>query len=277
MSIIPAVVLGLLQGAAEFLPVSSSGHLVLARALMGLEDVPVLFDVMLHLATLAVVLWVFRRRIAGILGAFMRALRRRGREDDGALLGLALRLVTASAVTAVLGLAADGLSFKNAPAVVGLCLIITAVVLLFTRRGGAGGAGRIGETEGIKRIDMRHSFILGTAQGLGVLPGISRSGITIGTGLLLGLDRKTAGEFSFLLSIPAVLGAFLFSLKDAAELIPAVPPASAAAGFLAALVSGYASLKLLRMLVNSGRIWVFSVYLFPVGVWALAWFGGFWG
>lgn len=274
MSIIPAVVLGLLQGAAEFLPVSSSGHLVLARALMGLEDVPVLFDVMLHLATLAVVLWVFRGRIAEILGAFMRTLRRRGRKEDGALLGLALRLVTASAVTALLGLAADGLSFKNAPAVVGLCLIITAVVLLFTRRGGAGGAER---TEGIKRIDMRHSFILGTAQGLGVLPGISRSGITIGTGLLLGLDRKTAGEFSFLLSIPAVLGAFLFSLKDAAELIPAVPPTSAAAGFLAALVSGYASLKLLRMLVNSGRIWVFSVYLFPVGVWALAWFGGFWG
>ena len=263
MSIIQAVVLGLLQGAAEFLPVSSSGHLVLARALMGLEDVPVLFDVMLHVATLAVVLWVFRGPIAGILGAFMRAVRRRGREGDGAHLVLALRLAAASTVTAVLGLGAEALSFKNVPAVVGVCLIVTAVVLLFTRRCGGAGAGR---------LDMRRSLVLGAAQGLGVLPGISRSGITIGTGLLLGLDRKTAGEFSFLLSIPAVLGAFLFSLKDAAELIPAVPVASAAAGFAAALVSGYASLKLLLMLVNSGRIWVFSVYLFLVGGWAVVWF-----
>lgn len=266
MSILQALLLGLLQGAAEFLPVSSSGHLVLARTLMGLDDIPVLFDVLLHLATLGVVMWVFRARIAAVLGAVMRLLRRRSRGGDGPLLILALCLITASAVTALLGTALQRLNFANPPALVGLCFILTAAVLLSTRwcRG----------TRSLEGMGIRRSLVLGAAQGAAVLPGISRSGITIAAGLLLGLDRKAAGEFSFLLSIPAVIGAFLFSLKDVAELIPAVPPAAAAAGFLAALASGYGSLKLLLFLMNWGRIRLFALYLLPMGIWVLLRFAG---
>jgi undecaprenyl-diphosphatase len=116
-------------------------------------------------------------------------------------------------------------------------------------------------------------IVLGIAQGIGVFPGISRSGITISTGMLVGLDRRSAGDFSFLLSIPAVGGAFLLTLKDLTELSVSVPFSSIAAGFLAALAAGYAALKLLLWLVNSGRLWIFSIYLVPAGIWGIVHFG----
>jgi undecaprenyl-diphosphatase len=114
---------------------------------------------------------------------------------------------------------------------------------------------------------------MGFAQGLGVFPGISRSGITISAGLLSGLDRKAAGEFSFLLSIPAVGGAFLLSLRDISTLGSSVPLPSLGFGFLAALAAGYASLKFLLWLISSGRLWIFALYLIPAGIWGLVRFG----
>jgi undecaprenyl-diphosphatase len=125
----------------------------------------------------------------------------------------------------------------------------------------------------IESIGWGRALLIGAAQGVGVFPGISRSGITIGSGMLSGLHRKAAGEFSFLLSLPAVGGAFLLSLKDAAELSSSVPAISLIAGFAAALLAGYASLKLLLRLIADGRLWIFALYLVPAGVLGLIHFG----
>ncbi len=265
MSIIQGILLGILQGVTEFLPVSSSGHLVLARAVMGLDEIPVLFDVILHISTLLVVIWVFRQRVWGILAALGRLVVGKKREEDRPFLQLALKLVGASAVTAVLGLGISALDVREDPGLVSALLLVTAVILLVSMRGRG--------SRSIEEIGWGQSLVMGFAQGLGVFPGISRSGITIGSGLLCGLDRKAAGEFSFLLSIPAIGGAFLLSLKDAAELGSTVPAVSLIAGFLAALVAGYASLKLLLWLISDGRLWIFAIYLVPVGIWGIIRFG----
>jgi undecaprenyl-diphosphatase len=265
MNILQAVLLGLLQGVTEFLPVSSSGHLVLARALMNINEIPVLFDVILHMATLVVVIWFFRRRVGGILAALYRFVVRRSTEKDQPNLVLALQLAGASVITAVIGLGISSLDIREEPGMVSLLLLFTAAILLVSLRSREG--------RSIENVGWGRALIMGTAQGLGVFPGISRSGITIGTGLFTGLDRKAAGEFSFLLSIPAIGGAFLLSLKDAAELSEAVPGVSLAVGFAAALAAGYASLKLLLWLIADGRLWIFAVYLIPVGIWGLIHFG----
>jgi len=264
MSFIQSVLLGVLQGIAEFLPVSSSGHLVLARAFMGLEEIPVLFDVILHLATLVVVIWVFRARIGAILAALGRLVVRRNTPDDRDHLILALQLVAASAATAVIGVGISVLGIRDDPVLVSALLIATALVLVSTilARG----------VRPLEQTGWRSALIMGIAQGFGVFPGISRSGITIASGLLSGLDRRAAGEFSFLLSIPAIFGAFLFSLKDAGDLASSVPPLSLLGGFLAAMIAGYASLRLLLRLVAGGRLWIFAIYLVPVGVWSLVHF-----
>jgi undecaprenyl-diphosphatase len=148
---------------------------------------------------------------------------------------------------------------------VSLLLLVTALILTATLRSRG--------NRPIEGIGWGRSLFIGAAQGIGVFPGISRSGITIGSGMLIGLDRKAAGEFSFLLSIPAVGGAFLLSLKDAAELSSSVPVSSLIAGFIAALAAGYASLKLLLWLIADGRLWVFALYLVPAGLWGLIHFG----
>jgi undecaprenyl-diphosphatase len=258
MTMIQAALLGLLQGLTEFLPVSSSGHLVLARGLMGLADVPVLFDVVLHVATLVVVVWAFRRRIGAILAALGRAVVRRTREGDRTNLVLAGYLAAASAVTAAMGLGMSRFGLPENPRTVSAMMLVTAALLLSTLFARP--------SRSAERLGWGRSLLLGAAQGIGVLPGISRSGITIGTGLWLGLDRESAGEFSFLLSLPAVGGAFLLSLKDAAELTEAVPALSLAAGFLAALAAGYGALRLLLWLVRRGRLWIFALYLVPLGI-----------
>ncbi len=265
MSVIQGLLLGILQGVTEFLPVSSSGHLVLARALMKIEEVPVLFDVILHLSTLLVVIWVFRARVWSLLAALGRLVSGRRRDQDAPALTLIVKLAAASAITAVMGLGVSALGFREKPAMVSLLLIVTAVILVVSLRGR-------GERS-LEGIGWGQSLIMGAAQGFGVFPGISRSGITISSGLLSGLSREAAGEFSFLLSIPAVGGAFLLSLKDLGELGSSVPFNSLAAGFLAAFAAGYASLKLLLWLISGGRLWVFAIYLVPVGIWGLVRFG----
>lgn len=261
MSVAQAIILGVLQGITEFLPVSSSGHLVLARAVMGVQEVPVLFDVVLHLATLFVVFWMFRVRIWNILSALGRLMFKGSMDEDKPLTRLSFQLVFGSCMTAALGFPLAALDVHDKPFLVGFFMVFTAFILLATLRAKG--------TRSVKNTGWMQFFLIGTAQGLGVLPGISRSGITIGTGLFLGLDRKTAGELSFLLSIPAVLGAFLLSLKDVEALGSVVAFPALMAGFFAALISGYVCLRLLLWLVSEGRLWVFAVYLVPMGLWVI--------
>ena len=264
MTILQSIFLGILQGIAEFLPVSSSGHLVLARTVMGLEEIPALFDVILHLATLIVVLWVFRQRVGAILAALGRFCVKKTQDSDRPQLILAMQILAASAITAAIGFGVEALDFRADPRMVSSLLIVTALILLLSARAAG--------TRNVETVGWKRFLLLGAAQGLGVFPGISRSGITIGTGLFCGLDRQAAGEISFLLSLPAVGGAFLLTLKDAGALGQLVPFSALVAGFVAALVAGYAALRLLLWLIADGRLWTFALYLIPMGFWGLWYF-----
>jgi undecaprenyl-diphosphatase len=232
---------------------------------MGLENVPVLFDVMLHMATLVVVIFFFRKRISDILRSIFRWAVRKADESDRPNLVLTLQLLAASFLTAVIGLGISSLEINEKPGVVSLLMIVTAVILLVSMLGRP-------ETD-IYSMGWGRSLLIGAAQGLGVFPGISRSGITIGSGLLLGVDRKSAGEFSFLLSIPAISGAFLLSVKDATGLSSSVPAVSLISGLAAAVAAGYFSLRLLMWIISGGKFWYFSFYLVPAGILGIIYFG----
>jgi undecaprenyl-diphosphatase len=258
MTVLQALLLGALQGVSEFLPISSSGHLVILRHMMGIAAIPVLFDVLLHVSTLLVICIVFRDRIYKVLVAVIRFLCRKKKEEDAPNLKLFIALVVATIVTGVVGL---GLSFLNVgqyPKIVSGLFIVTAIILIFSRY--ARGEREYGS------IGIREGLITGCAQGIGVLPGISRSGIVISASLGAGICREKAGEFAFLISVPAVLGAFILELRDAGELAAEVTSGALAAGMISSCVVGFISLKLLLRLLRSAKIHLFAFYLIPLGL-----------
>ncbi|MCL1818914.1 MAG: undecaprenyl-diphosphate phosphatase, partial [Spirochaetaceae bacterium] len=263
MTVLQAILFGCLQGIAEFLPISSSGHLVLLKGFFGLEDVPQLFDVLLHISSLLVILWVFRHRIAGLFAALGRFLMRKRKDGDELTLRLILAIITATFITGIVGLALKNFSAAlSARAVAGL-LLVTAGILLATRLWTRMAVRPRGEAcEGEKKLaaeeapgpGIRAGIITGLAQGIGVLPGVSRSGITISAALFAGVRRPAAGEFSFLLAVPAILGALLLSLRHTDELTAAVPPGALIAGMASALIASYISLRVLLRIIRGGRL-----------------------
>lgn len=267
MSLIQAVILGTIQGVAEFLPISSSGHLALTAYFFGQADVPLLFDVLLHLSTLAAVIIVFHAPILELLAVFGRFIVRKSRPEDADGLKMIVALLIATAVTAVIGFAikdlVDPAAFgpgkqKWFYVLVSCCLVLTGITLLIS--------GRFVPKKTRPVPSALQAVIVGLAQGVGVLPGISRSGSTIAASLFVGLDRKKAGEFSFLLSIPAILAAFMLELKDADTLVGSVSALPLAAGMLSAFVVGLVSLKFLLGLINRGKLSWFAAYLIPLGL-----------
>lgn len=258
MTILQALLFGALQGVTEFLPVSSSGHLAVLKSMLDLGEVPVLFDVILHIATLFVVIGVFRDRILRILRSLGRWIARRSDASDADQLRLTWVIIVATAVTAAVGLAANELNVAAQPKVVSALFVVTGALLVVGRF--------MHGREGYDALGLKHGLITGFGQGLGVLPGISRSGITITAALVAGLDRERAGEFAFLVAIPAILGAFVLTLKDAAALTSVVSIPALAVGFVAALAVGLGSLLLLLRLIKSARLYLFSFYLIPAGI-----------
>jgi undecaprenyl-diphosphatase len=254
-----AVWLGLIQGLTEFLPVSSSGHLVLGQSLLGIKEPALLFDISVHMGTLLAVLWVFR-------ADFWAMLRGLWAKDDEARQGrrLLFLVVAASIPTGIMGLL-----FKDdferlfaSPAAVGLALLTTGFFLMATRLIPAGRAD-------LKATGPLRAVIVGLAQGLAITPGLSRSGTTISVGLMLGMERRLAAHFSFVLSVPAVLGALLLHLKDLGpEAQVSMPPLLI--GALVACLSGYVALKLLLRIVQAGRLHWFAPYCWALGLTALA-------
>lgn len=258
MSVIEAVVLGAIQGLAEFLPVSSSGHLALASHFMKLDEVPLLFDILLHLATLGAVCFVFWRRIAELFLVLVRVITGKSGEADRSDRSIILALIAATAVTGVFGILLNDAVENLAPFWISCCLAITGVLLL--------ASGRIRPARTVEAPGLVRGLLIGLAQGIGVLPGISRSGITISASLFAGLDRKVAGEFSFLLSIPAILGAFILELKSADTLRGTVSATPLLAGMVTAFAVGYLSLRFLLALIRRGKLGWFALYLIPAGV-----------
>lgn len=258
MNHLQAITFGALQGLSEFLPISSSGHLVLLKNLFGLENVPRLFDVLLHGATLLVIFFVFRRRIGELLSVLGRFMLRRSAPGDAPGIRIIGVLLLATVFTGVLGMLIKDLGIEAYPKAVSALFLVTAAVLILTRRFD----GRSDE----ELPGVKEAAIIGIAQGIGVLPGISRSGITISAALFAGMNRKEAGEFSFLLAIPAIMGALVLSLKDARELTLMVSPGVLLSGLAAATLVGYISLRLLLRMIRGGRLYLFALYLIPLGL-----------
>jgi len=258
MTIIQAVILGAIQGVAEFLPVSSSGHLVVLKSIMHLQEVPRLFDIILHFATLLVVIIVFRETIIRLIKVLIRFLTRRLKEEDGGDLKLIGIVLLASVFTAAIGLGIESLDMSNHPKLVSGLFLLTAAILISTKftRG----------TRVYSNLKVKDGVITGIAQGFAVFPGISRSGLTIAAALGVGMDRKKAGEFSFILSLPAILGALLLEFKDFGELLETSSLLVLGAGFVTSFVVGLFSLILLLKLIRGGKLYLFSIYLIPLGI-----------
>lgn len=258
MSVAKAIILGIIQGIAEFLPVSSSGHLLVTRNLMDLGDVPVLFDIFLHIATLIVVLFVFRERILILFRSLGRWIIRKNDESDKYNLNMIILVLVATFFTGIIGYAIEKMEFFQNPKVVSVFFLVTAVLLWTTRYAKP--------RKDYSDIGAKDGILLGVAQGFGVIPGISRSGITISAGLLGGINRDRAGEISFIISIPAILGAFLLKIKDGGALLSEVSIPVLAIGFVTTMVVGYFSLIWLMKLIKGGRLYLFSFYLLIVGI-----------
>lgn len=263
-----AVLLGLLQGLAEFLPVSSSGHLLLVRKGLGVGEIPVLFDILLHVATLVVVVVVFRKQVWRLIRALPSLFRKTKTEDERRSLRMIGMLLLSTLITGVIGLSLSRLDFLDNPKLVSAGFLFTAVILVFSSfvRPPKNWIRSAGE------VSLLSALITGVAQGIGVLPGVSRSGSTISAAVLTGMDRETAGEYSFILSIPAITGALLLDLKDAEGLFSTVNPWMVIAACLAAAISGFLALIFLIRLVKKGQLWWFALYLVPLGILGLIFF-----
>lgn len=248
ISILQAIALGITQGITEWLPVSSSGHLALAQMHLGLK-VPIAFDVMLHLATMLVIVVAFRKDIMNIL----RALYARDFKSPHGR--LSLYIVVGSIPTAFIGFLFHDLfeSFFYSKAAVGGALIITSLFLFLSHK-----------RPGNKKLKLKHSLLIGIAQGFALIPGISRSGITISTGMLGRVERITVAKFSFLLALPAILGASIFEAKNLV-----LSDVSYAALFTAMLVSfvvGFISLKFLMKIIVNKKLHLFGYYCLFLGL-----------
>ena len=244
-SALGAVFLGALQGLTEFLPVSSSGHLVLFQQFIEIQGDEVVFDLVLHLGTLLPVLWFYRDRVSVLVRDPIRGDEPFLERDGVRTWGL---LVAASLPTAVIGLLFEDRFeqlFSN-PAALAVTFTLTAGVLTATRFAPAPH----------RTLSIPVALALGVVQGMAITPGISRSGSTIAAALLFGIEREEAARFSFLMSVPAITGAVL---KKSLEADPAtLDPSSMAIGFGAALISGYAALVLLVALVRRGGLHWFA-------------------
>lgn len=248
MSALQVAWLALLQGLTEFLPVSSSGHLRVLERAFGVTQPLTAFDVTLHLATLLSVL-VFLLVHERALVVDLLLLRRRR---------LIAAIVTATIPTGLLGLSVGVWAEVNLTDLVwvGGAFGITAGILWSTR----GREARATQDE----PTLRDAFVIGIAQGIGVFRGISRSGITIAAGLHRGLKPEAAFSFSFLLAIPAILGAFVLEARHIGDL--GMPLGHVLLGFVVAFVTGYAALVWLRRLVVGGRFWLFAFYVLGAAV-----------
>jgi undecaprenyl-diphosphatase len=266
-----SIILGIVQGITEFLPISSSGHLVVLQGLFGVEGPRLFFDVMLHVGTLIAILIVFWEDIREIPRGILAALgKNRGMDGFATALWrspqgrLVILIIVGSVPAGLMGfLFGEVLShFFASPLLAGCMLLVTGTVLWFTR-------GRPSRSKGMDQMGVMDALIVGLGQGFALIPGISRSGITISCGLFRGMEREWSGRFSFLLAIPAILGALLgtllveFSMPSGLNGDEIV---SIVVGTGAAVVVGYLSLRTLMHLVRRGNLAAFSYYCWGVGV-----------
>ncbi len=262
---VEAIALGVVQGVTEYLPVSSSGHLVIAQRMFGITKPEIFFDIVLHLGTLSAVLIYYRNDLITAWNDSVKGLTgiRSGipfKEVVVTYPGFRLvwLIIIGSVPTAMIGL-----TFRNelelafgSVSFVGVMLIFTAILLFLTRF-----TEEAGKT--VEKISIGDALAIGFVQGLAILPGVSRSGATICTALFLGIKRETAARYSFLLSIPSITGAFLVKYDGGSG---GIPYTTLGTGFIISAVTGYICLALLVAVVKKGGLHWFSIYCLLAGV-----------
>jgi undecaprenyl-diphosphatase len=268
-----AISLGIIQGLTEFLPVSSSGHLVLLQNIFGLTEPELLLNIWLHVGTLVAVLIVFNKEILSILITLVN-FPRLYRQHKGPVtmfkenqdVRLAVLIIFGTIPTGILGLLFHEIAEQifSSVKIVGIMLLVTGTILWLTRWTSVYG-------KPLSRMKVSDALFVGLAQGIAILPGISRSGATISAALFLGIDRELAGRFSFLLCIPAIAGALIISLRSTAA-YSTISAAGIFAGTVAAGLTGFFALKILLRLVRKGRLYYFSPYCWVVGTMSLVWY-----
>jgi len=246
MDILQAIILGIVQGITEWLPISSKSHLIIIQQLFGLVQ-PAIFDLLLHIGSLIVVIFVFWKDIwkliVGVCKGDMKSIK------------YVLYIVVASIPVAIVGII-----FKHQIEaalsnmyILGFGFLFTALILFCSKF----------TLIKSKSVNFWNSLVIGLSQALSVLPGISRSGTTISTGMIIGVEKKEAAKLSFLMFIPAILGATLLEISSI-DLITNIP--AMIIGVIMAMITGYIAIKLLMNIIEKNKFWMFSIYCFVLGI-----------
>jgi undecaprenyl-diphosphatase len=257
--LLTTIILGLIQGLAEWLPISSMAHLKLAETFLGLAATP-LFNLVLHLGTLTVVIFFFRKEVKSILVSLVRL---DFKSENGKLIPL---IIVATIPTAIIGLTYDLFLQNNLETipVIAVTFIIGATIVYSTKFA----------KENVDGLSYKIVILMGVAQGFAIFPGLSRSGVTISAALLLGLKREKAFQFSFLMSIPAILGDFALEAYSQRGVISTsnLGLSNVIAGLAAAIIIGYLALRLVSSVIRGKKFHYFSFYTAIVGAALLIWF-----
>lgn len=260
MNLIDAIILGVLQGLTEFLPVSSSGHLEIGKALLGLKltgNESLLFTVVVHFATATATLVVYRKDVAQIINGLFKFKS----NDETRFVGLIILSMIPAGVIGLLFEEQLEALFEGNIGFVGAMLIITGILLFIADKSKASS----------KSISPINAFVIGVAQAIAILPGISRSGATISTSVILGIDRDRAARFSFLMVIPVIFGKIILDTGDliqeasAVEAPTQIPFLVLLIGFVSSFAVGIAACKLMIAMVKKAQLKYFSFYCFVVG------------
>ncbi|CDE45608.1 undecaprenyl-diphosphatase 2 [Clostridium sp. CAG:768] len=271
MNFIQAILMGIVQGLSEFLPISSSAHLVFTSNFYKvIKNIPIVqssneevfFDIMVHLGTLIAVLIFFRKDVLNILKAMWHAIKTKNWEDKEAKLGLFI--MAGTVITVMLALPINEIAEKlvYTPSIVGILLFITGFTLLYSEYKSK----KLEEKK--EEVSLKTSILIGLAQGLAALPGFSRSGWTIATGLFCGLDRVTAARYSFLLSIPIILGASMVYPLIKIDIHEAIQYNWSAiiAGTVVSAIVGYLCIKYFMKFISKFSLAIFGYYCIITGV-----------
>lgn len=267
MSYIESIILGLVQGLAEFLPISSSGHLALLQHFFNIEtDKVLLFTVLLHLGTLFSVFVIYWNDIWELIVELFITIKdlvtgKGLRLQERPIRKLGVMIIVASVPTAVIGLLFNDFfeGLYSSVASIGVGLVVTGFLMFFAERMSTA-------NRGIEKMNFRNAIFIGVLQGIAICPGISRSGSTLVGGLTTGLKREFAVKFAFLISIPSILGSFILELPDAIK-VGADPGLAGpiAVGVIVAAVSGFAAIKGMISIVSKQKLRYFSYYVWVVG------------
>lgn len=270
MDWLQALIMGIFQGLTEYLPVSSSGHLAIAGELLGVEDPEkvMTFTVAVHVATVLSTIVILWKEIVWIFKGLFRPL-----SDNGGKMNDEQKYCL-NIIVSMIPIGIVGLFFKDyveqafsGLVLVGCCLLVTSLLLGFSY---------FAKPRTREHITVKDAIIIGVAQAIAVLPGLSRSGSTIGTGLIIGNKKESLAQFSFLMAIPPILGMALLDLKDMikmgmSEAMADISSLALAVGFVAAFVTGCLACKLMINLVKKGKMIWFAVYCAVAGVAVLIW------